>query len=180
MATTYTLISSNVLSTTASSVTFSAIPSTYKDLVLRFSARSNAAGVTDAIGDIRINGATTSLYSNVTIYGDGASAASYLSSSATYIQSFTVSAANATSNTFGSVELYLPNYTSTTQFKPVGANSAAESNATTATAWYWNGATAGLYRESANAITEINIAMRASGSSFVSGSSFYLYGIKNS
>lgn len=180
MALTYQLISSNVLSSSAASVTFSAIPSTYTDLVLRFTARSTAATVTDAIGDIRINGATTTLYSNTTIYGDGVSAVSNRTTSATYIQCFTVSAAGATANTFGSVELYLPNYISTTQNKTVGANSAAESNATTATAWYWNGATAGLYRESANAITEINIALRSSGSSFVSGSSFYLYGIKNS
>ena len=180
MANTYTFIASNVLTTTATSVTFSSIPATYTDLVLRFSARSNEATVTDSIGDIRINGATTSLYSNTTIYGDGASAASNRTTSATYIQCFTVSAAGATSNTFGSVELYLPNYISTTQNKTLGANSAAESNTATATNWYWNGATAGLYRESANAISSVEIALNSSGSSFVSGSSFYLYGIKNS
>ena len=180
MANTYTFIASNVLTTTAASVTFSSIPATYTDLVLRFSARSNAATVTDALGDIRINSDTTSLYSNTTVYGDGVSAASNRTTSGTKIECFTVSAAGATSNTFGSVELYLPNYTSTSQNKALGANSAAESNATTATAWYWNGATAGLYRESANAISSVEIALRSSGSSFVSGSSFYLYGIKKS
>ena len=179
MANTYTLISSNVLTGSAASVTFSAIPSTYTDLVLRFTARSNASGATDSIGDIRINGATTTLYSNTTIYGDGVSAVSNRTSTQTYAQCFTVSGAGATTNTFGTVELYLPNYTSTSQNKVVSTYSAAESNTTTANTWYWNGATAALYRESANAITEIDIALRSSGSSFVSGSSFYLYGIKN-
>ena len=41
---TYTLISSNVLSSSAASVTFSSIASTYTDLVLRVSARDDRAG----------------------------------------------------------------------------------------------------------------------------------------
>jgi len=180
MPATYTLIASNTLSSSAASVTFSAIPATYTDLVLRFTARSNASGATDTLGDIRINGVTSTLYSNTTVYGDGASAASYRSSAQTYTQCFTVSGAGATSNTFGTVEIYFPNYTSTTQNKAFSAFSAAESNTTTANTWYWNGATAGLYRDSANAISELNVALRASAASFVSGSSFFLYGIKNS
>ena len=39
MATTYNLISSNVLSSSAASVTFSSIPAIYTDLVLRCSTR---------------------------------------------------------------------------------------------------------------------------------------------
>ena len=179
MPVTYSLIASNTLSSAAASVTFSAIPNTYTDLVLRFTARSTAAGATDARGDIRLNGITTNLYSDTTIFGDGSTAQSTRATSATYLSCFTVSAADATTNAFGTVELYLPNYANTSNNKTVSAYSAAESNTATATAWYWNGATAGLYR-STSAITEINIALRASGSSFVSGSSFFLYGIKNS
>ena len=40
-ANTYTLISSNVLASSAATVTFSSIPATYTDLVLRVSARNN-------------------------------------------------------------------------------------------------------------------------------------------
>ena len=47
MPATYTLIASNTLSSAAASVTFSAIPATYTDLVLRYSARSDGASVDD-------------------------------------------------------------------------------------------------------------------------------------
>jgi hypothetical protein len=47
MANTYTLIASNTLGASAASVTFSAIPSTYTDLVVRYSAASCDAAVTD-------------------------------------------------------------------------------------------------------------------------------------
>ena len=47
MATTYTLITSQTLASSAASVTFSSIPSTYTDLVLRVSARTDNAAVSD-------------------------------------------------------------------------------------------------------------------------------------
>ena len=47
MPSTYTLISSNVLASSAASVTFSAIPSTYTDLVVRASIRSDATSDAD-------------------------------------------------------------------------------------------------------------------------------------
>jgi hypothetical protein len=180
MATTYTLISSSIVIGTAASVTFSSIPATYTDLVLKLSARSNASGATDTLGDLRINATTSSLYSNTTVYSDGASSASYRNTAGTYAQCFTISGAGATGSTFGSVELYLPNYISTTQYKVASVFSAAESNTATANTWYWNGATAALYRESANAITQVTVALNTSGASFVTNSSFYLYGIKKS
>ena len=54
-ANTYTLISSNVLGSSAASVTFSSIPATYTDLVLRVSARTDA----DDTSLITFNGTTT-------------------------------------------------------------------------------------------------------------------------
>lgn len=171
MATTYTLISSNTLSSSAASVTFSAIPSTYTDLVLRVSARTDRASTNDRLR-ITYNSDTSTNYSNIAILGDGAAASSQLASSATYMQDWYIDGDTATSNTFGNSEIYIPSYLAS-QNKPVGGSSVMETNATTA----YLGAVAALWRNTA-AITSINITKI--GTNFVSGSSFYLYGIKNS
>ena len=174
MASTYTLISSQVLGSSAASVTFSSIPSTYKDLVLRVSARSDssAGGILDYL-DITYNGDTTSTYSATNIYANGSTANSYrdsnVSPSTANYEAYSPSA-GATANTFSSVEFYIPNYTSSAN-KPVSIISAIENNATLGyivpVAQLWRGTVA---------ISSISLASNLSHN-FVSGSSFYLYGI---
>ena len=173
MAATYTLISSNVLSSSAASVTFSAIPSTYTDLVLRISARGSNASTRTDVG-ITYNSSATG-YSETEVYGTSTAAASAFNSYTTSNFVGNVSGASATANTFGSVEIYIPSYTAT-QKKCASAFAVSENNASTnlsamiqATAMLW---------QTTSAITSIDIA--AIGTTFVSGSSFYLYGIKNS
>ena len=173
MPSTYTLISSNVLSSSAASVTFSAIPSTYTDLVLRMSARSDAAGVWGDALNLQFNNDTTTKYSITTLEGNGSVAYSSRMSNDNRIRFISIDTAGNTSNTFTSLELYFPSYTAA-QNKPSSISMAAENNTTEA----YQGAWANLYR-STSAITEIKLFM-ISASSFVSGSSFYLYGIKNS
>ena len=172
MPSTYTLISSNVLSSSAASVTFSAIPATYTDLVLRISGRTDAAGIVSS-GYIQMN-SVTSTYSYTFIRGDGASATSG-NDSASYAGFYLggVDGGGATSDTFSSHEFYFPNYTVATA-KPVSQFSVNETNATTA---YIFGV-ANLCSSTA-AISSLTINLNG-GVSFVSGSSFYLYGIKNS
>ena len=169
MATTYTLINSNVLTSSAASVTFSAIPSTYTDLVLRASVRSDRANTQD---DMRFtfNSATTN-FSYTYIRGTGAATSS---SSATdpYNWAGNIPAATATSNTFGNGELYIPSYT-TSQNKQSSAIMAMENNVTSPV--YLTGV-ANLWSNSA-AISTIYLYLGFG--SFVSGSSFYLYGISN-
>ena len=171
MANTYTLISSNVLTSSAASVTFSSIPATYTDLVLRISARNDAANyVSSAV--IKVN-AITGTYSFTTIVGTG-SAASSSRDSGSY-QGFYLSAVNgntATSNSFSSHEVYLPNYAGSAN-KVASLNNANETNATAA----YLTANAGLLGNTA-AISSLTITTNSTN--FLSGSSFYLYGIKNS
>ena len=172
MPSTYTLISSNVLASSAASVTFSAIPSTYTDLVLRVSGRTTSAGTVSS-GFIQMN-SVTSTYSSTGIRGNGASATSTRESgdyAGFYLGG--VVGGGATSNTFSSHEFYFPNYTVATA-KPVSQFSVSETNATTA---YIFGR-AHLCSSTA-AISSLTINLNG-GVSFVSGSSFYLYGIKNS
>jgi len=170
MPATYTLINSNVLTSAAASVTFSAIPATYTDLVLKWSARESAAS-TERDLTVRFNNDSSTLYSNRWIGGDGSSASSSnVSTFANFFLGSYTPGANATSNTFSNGELYLPSYT-VSQNKPVSFFNALETNSATA----WLRADAGLYR-STTAISRIDfIAV----SNFVSGSSFYLYGISN-
>ena len=169
MPNTYQLISSNVLGSSAASVTFSAIPATFTDLVLRISTRVNYASVDGNIL-IRFNGDTASNYSYTFVYGNGSSAVSSRGSTTRIVGASATEGTSATSNTFASAEIYIPSYL-VSQNKPISIDSATENNATEA----YRGATAGLWRDT-SAITSINLE----GGDFVSGSSFYLYGIKNS
>jgi hypothetical protein len=89
--------------------------------------------------------------------------------------SYTVQSPSATANTFSNVELYLPSYTSTTQNKIMSAVGVAPDSAGT---WLALSVDAGLY-QSTSAITSITLEQSTS-EFWASGSSFYLYGIKNS
>ena len=173
MANTYTLISSNTLSSSAASVTFSSIPSTYTDLVLRVSARSTRAATSNNM-NYRLNAATTN-YSYTYIYGSGSSAASARGTGDTYQYLATMGSANSTTNTITSSELYIPSYTASIN-KLSSRVSAFENNSSTT--WEID-AGADLY-SSTSAITSITLYSGEGNFSFDVGSSFYLYGIKNS
>jgi hypothetical protein len=165
MPNTYTLISSNTLTTTASPVSFTSIPSTYTDLVLRISARSDSSSLTDRL-NVYINNNASSFK---TIQGNGTTASS---NSATGEVSNTINAATATSNSFSSSEIYIASYAGNFN-KPFFSINATETNGATA----YITAVAHL-RASTAVITSIDLY--AYLGSFVAGSSFYLYGISNS
>jgi hypothetical protein len=133
--------------------------------VLRVSARcdnnSNASYLT-------FNGTTTG-HSYTLLYADGATPASVQYSGGARINFSFVEVSGYTTNTFSNGELYIPSYTAS-QNKPVGIFAVTENNATTALM----GITAGLWSNTA-AITSLTLA-QPSGN-FVTGSSFYLYGI---
>jgi hypothetical protein len=171
MPNTFELISSNTLSTTAASVTFSSIPGTYTDLVVIASVRNDNAATSGGF-ILRLNNDSSSLYANTVIRGDGSTLQSFAQ---TGTSSFigTINASTSTSNTFSVVEIYIPSYT-VAQDKPFTSAWAQEDNATSA----FLGAAADLYRSN-TAISQINCI--SSGTAlWIAGSSFYLYGIKNS
>jgi len=172
MASTYTLISSQVLASSASSVTFSSIPATYTDLVLRCSLRNDDTGRADVY--LNINGTTGTNYSATNLRGSGAAATSgRYSSSAnfTFLQS---DSSSNTGNTFGSLEIYFPNYAATA-VKPISAFGTQEDNSASTNTWIV--ANAMLYNNS-TAITSLAVG-NAPTINYVTGSSFYLYGISN-
>jgi hypothetical protein len=163
-------IQTYTLSATTASVTFSNIPQNYTDLKVVVSGRANAVdgGTASWMSTlITINGSSTG--SHRFIYADGSGA--YSSSNGSTIWTYTVGS-NATASTFGNFELYLPNYSSTTQNKPYSVDAVSENNATLSGLWLH----AGLVSNTA-AVTSLGFATNTG--SFVAGSTFTLYGISN-
>ncbi len=169
---TYTLIDSEVLASSAASVTFSAIPATFTDLVVRGSIRTSQTGVSEDYILVRFNGVTSSVYSatNLNGFGSGGVNSDRITSGG-YVY-FLSNNDGTTSNTFGSWEIYVPNYLAS-QNKPFSINAVTENNTTQGVI----NATAGLYGQT-TAVSSITFTP-FTGPNFVSGSSFYLYGISN-
>lgn len=163
---TYVALAKTVLTTTASYVDFDAIPQTYTDLIIVASTRNNSgAGEQNIV--LRNNKAAFS--SARGLEGNGSSA-----SSNSFANQGSVANSTFTSNTFTSSEFYLANYTRAGNHQ-TSSTTANENNTATIT----NGirATAAVDSESV-AVTSLRIASTLG--SFVSGSRFDLYGIKNS
>lgn len=174
MANTYTLIASNTLGASAASVTFSSIPATYTDLVFRVSARTDRAGSNWDDLKVVINSDTATNYSDTYLLGNGSVSASSRDTSTAYMTAARcLTGATATSNTFGNIELYIPSYTAS-QNKPISNFGVGEDNTTSAVM----AITAGLWRNTATISSIVLSPLNATN--FVSGSSFFLYGIKNS
>jgi hypothetical protein len=172
MPNTYELISATTLTTTTAGVTFSALPTTYTDLVLRASVRGVDSGI-NTVFRLKINADTGSNYSSTRLLGyDGVASSNRSSNEADNIATAFFNLSTSTSNTFANIEVYVPHYLSTAN-KPISGSGATENNASTGV----NSAYAVLYRNS-SAITSLEFFTNTTG--FVSGSSFYLYGIKNS
>jgi len=172
MATTYSLIEANTLSSSAASVAFSSIPATYTDLVLRISARCADTGVYGGL-KFTFNSDTASNYSFTVMYGNGSSLAGDADTAIANARAkFTITASNATADTFGNLEIYIPSYLASVR-KPLSALGAGETNAATA----YMGQNANLWKNTA-AITSIQISEIFS-TNLLTGSSFYLYGISN-
>ena len=171
MANTYTLIASNTVgASSVSTVTFSSIPSTYTDLVIKASLRS-ASGVGNY--SVTFNGSSSG-YSERLLYGTGSTAASASQSAASFLWwAINTNESGSTASTFASNELYIPNYAGSNH-KSLSIDNVTENNGTAASAYL----DAGLWANTA-AITSIALTVTG-GAGFVQYSSFYLYGIKNS
>jgi len=165
MANTYTLIaSSTVGSGGVADITFSAIPSTYTDLLIKFSARSSTA----SFGlYITINASSPHAITSRILEGDGASASSY---TPTDNISGYINRSVQTASTFSNGELYFPNYLSGNN-KSFSSDSVNETNGTSAFS-----ALAALLWSNTAAITSIKLAAPTSAN-FDQYSTFYLYGI---
>ena len=175
MPDTFTLIaSSTVGSGGAASIDFTSIPSTYTDLKIVVSARSSYSSSEGVL--MQFNGSSGANYFYRQLYGFGSSSpGSYTPGSGqTSCLVGTMGGTNFTASTFDSVEIYIPNYTSSNN-KSFSVDSVAENNSATSNQL---DLIAGLWSQTA-AITSISFTSYNSAN-FVQYSTFYLYGIKNS
>lgn len=158
---------------TSGYITFNNIPQNYQDLRVVFFPRSATTGTST---DIYLRLATTggvidtgTNYSFTRLYGNGTSAASDRNSPQSYITIGSLPASGATSGIFGSGTLDILNYANSTTYKTSISRSAADTNGAGYTTLI-----AGLWRNTA-AITSVQII---TNTSFVSGSTVSLYGIR--
>jgi hypothetical protein len=153
----------------ASSIDFSSIPATYTDLKLVLSTRDSKTSATWSDMRMRFNSDSSSSYPMLLLYGDGTAPAS-ANQTDTGIIWVWANSNNSTASTFSNAEVYIPNYTSSSN-KSVSINATVENNATVAL----NAFTAARWTNS-SAITSISITPGTAN--FLQHSSATLYGIK--
>jgi hypothetical protein len=169
----YVLLGEVTLGASAASVVFSNIPQTgYTDLKVVGSLRTDRATGSVAIVSLKLNSTTTSVYSSKELGGTGSASdyGQYSNVAPTALYVGRVSQSTDTANTFGSLEVYIPNYAGSTA-KSASCESVQENNATAAFAQM----TAWLCTDTA-AIHTLTFTTN-SGTNFVANSTFYLYGL---
>jgi hypothetical protein len=153
---TYTPLATVTLGTTASSVTFSNIPATYRDLIVIF----NGTGTASSNLIYRINGDTGGNYNRVQMQGNGSTTASAVGSNET--ESYAVGIGSV--RTMARIELL--DYSATNKHKTSLARGDDTSGLVIARANRW-----------ANTAAITSIACIAAGTTFATGSTLSLYGV---
>jgi hypothetical protein len=157
---TLTKIASVTLGTGQTTVSFTAIPATYTDLVVKFSISTASINCY-----ARFNNSASALYSLQTLRGSGTTADNYVTGAS---QTEIYFAGCPVTDTFSSSEFYITNYTAATQ-KSFFLNTVNEANVAAA---YMNQLSGSW--DSAAAITQIDIVCAAGMSQY---SSATLYGV---
>jgi len=167
MPATYEPIATTTLSTTASVITFSSIPSTYTDLRLVWTVRSTAGG---NYPTVRFNNDSGSNYSWTRIYGDGTSAASQANTSRSGIGILWLTEVSSAADTFNLLTLDVFSYAGSTYKTSLTTASADKNGSGTVER-------AVALWQSTSAINRLDLT--ASSSTFTAGTTATLYGIKN-
>lgn len=156
---TYESISSVTLTSNASTVTFSSIPQTYTDLFLVINGRTD----TDENVSLRINGDTGNNYSETTLYGTGSTSVSTRTTNANTIG---IGGISSGTDEQGTNIVHFFNYTNTTTNKLIISRA--------------NNSTYVQIRVGMRRNTEVisSFSLTAATSTFLTGATFSLYGIK--
>ena len=156
---TYTPLATVTLGSSASSVTFSSIPATYRDLVLVIDGTTTTGGDGGQIYG-RLNGDTGSNYSFVEMAG-GSPPASYAGTSTLFVAGFLLNSSR------GNILLQFMDYSATDKHKTILGRANASGYGPQAFASRW---------ANTAAITSMNFFHQA-GASFAAGATLSLYGI---
>ena len=162
----YGVISTTTLGSATATVDLTSIPQTYTDLVLVIQGTTTVDN-----SDIQMyfnNDTTSGLYSKTQLEGTGSSALSGRTSSANFIGLTSNLGVDDTNPSI--IILQLNNYSNTTTFKTVLSRETMWNSTFTGV-----GVRVGLWRN-INAIT--SVSLKVNNSTWKSGSTFTLYGIK--
>jgi hypothetical protein len=155
---TYTPLATVTLGSAASSVTFSSIPATYRDLILVITAQRTGTPLNVAM---RFNGDSGSNYSSVYMSGTGSSAATGIVSSTGFQLDLYP---YPPSSGFNNYIVQMMDYSATDKHKPILVRVNDAGNATEASAGRW---------ASTAAVNSLALTL----SNFNTGSTFNLYGV---
>lgn len=156
--------------TTASSITFSSIPQTYKHLQIRYIGRTNRADIDDTL-ELRMNGNTGSSYVGHALTGNGSTAYSGAQGLAASVFAGRLAGNSATSGVFAAGVMDILDYTDTNKNRTVRTLSGLDNNGSGYMTLF-----SSLYL-STTTVTSITLYM-GYGTAFSSGTQFALYGIK--
>lgn len=171
MAQTYQSITQTTLGSNTASVTFSSIPSTYTHLELLVQARSTHTQPADFVL-VRYNGDTTAgNYAYASLWVNGTTIGNNNTSSSSFTGFSAISGDGNTSNIFGISRFIIPEYKNTSVQKTGFASGNSASGSNTFAGITLNG----LFWNSTAAISSITLSLN-SGTNFITGSTFSLYG----
>jgi len=160
---------------TAASWSKDSISGSYDHLYFVAHARSDDAGGYIDECKMVFNDDTAANYSQVhLVTGTGTPSSGYGASGQTSVNDVYVSGPDALADTFGALQMWILDYTSTSKYKQVLSLWGCPNNSSTNFHWYM-GQTASLWRSTA-AITKMEFSPEG-GDNFVQYSSFTLYGI---
>ena len=154
---TYVALDTQTLSSAASSVTFSSIPSGYTDLMLVASCKLTSGAGT---AWYRVNGDTASNYSDTFLYGNGSTATSVRHSNVA--QAYFADASSDQTNYI----FHFQNYANTSTYKTALVRGNSPSTGVSAVVGLWR---------STSAINQITIGQNST--TWATGSTFTIYGI---
>jgi hypothetical protein len=157
---TYEAIATQTVGSGITTVTFSSIPSTYTDLVIVVNASLTAP---DSNLDYRFNGDTGANYGYTSVSGNGSSASTTRFGGATKGRLDNFGYMDTTMSTH---IIQVMNYANTTTYKTTISRANNTANGVSASVNTWTSTAA------------VNSISLISGVTFVSGSTFSLYGIK--
>ena len=168
----YDLLETQVLSSSASSVTFTGLGSytDYKHLQIRAVLRTDRSSADD-LTMIRFNGDSSSSYANHQLYGNGSTVQSSAQTSQTYIRNISSAGGTFTTNGFSAHILDILDFSSTSKNTTVRqlAGVVGNYNDVRLASGLWN---------STSAVTSITLAQYITSTNFVSGTRLSLYGVK--
>lgn len=169
---TYKLINSTTLSSPATTITFSSIPSTYTDLVLVASVKTNTLSDSDgAYAMLSLNGTATTNTGGRFLYTN-AGASSYSAGTGYSAPNWVLGWGGGSEGGWSITRYYIYNYTSNTN-KTIRCDSWQEAPTQFNCR---NGITAGFWD---NSSVISSVTLNSASGSYIANSTMHLYGISN-